>query len=293
MISKKIELSVLDFGETVDPYDQIEDVQNYAALAEQLGFKRFWMGEHYIKNTLFSNPEPLIPAIASRTKKISIGTAGLLIRQHSIQRLACSFALLEKMYPERIDLGLVAPTLRPGTKIDSSINTNSAGQIFQEFIDYYHKDQIASGLHPQLWHLTTSIKSYNVNNHDNAVNVSKSLFHGFSNFNPEIEELQRLKEYFQKKNLSEPRMTIAIGCFVNHSKKKINDLKKFYKPLLSAEAFQMCLLNSPSSFVSRLYEVAYKYQTSDIIILNLGRSYKDKTDCLHIISDLLNLKDAF
>lgn len=292
ILGEDIKLSVLDFGDSNAPDEGIHDVVNYAVLAEQLGFKRFWMGEHYIKNTLFSNPEPLIPLIAMMTKKIFVGTAGLLLRQHSVFRLACSFSLLEKMFPQRIDLGLVAPSAKPDTHANSPEAFKSTKELFQEFFDCYNQEADLAGIYtnsiPSIWHLTSSMRSFTTCKHRQNVNVSKSLFHQYSNFDPELDEIARIKERYHQHSNYCPSISIAIGCFVSYDKKKITEYKKFYRQSLSIDVFSICVIEHATIFEDRIKEISVKYQTNDIVVLNLGRSYRDKTECLESISIILN-----
>lgn len=291
ILYEETKLSVLDFGDSNSPEENVHDVFKYAVLAEQLGFKRFWMGEHYIKNTVFSNPEPLIPVIAMMTKSISVGTAGLLIRQHSVSRVACSFSLLEKMFPKRIDLGLVAPSVSSSSNPGRGQTETTVKEIFQEFFDYYEEESGSVGLDttsaPNLWHLTSSFKTFNTSRHSRTVNVSKALFHRHSNFDPELDEIARHKERCQQDPTCNSTISIAVGCYVSYDKRKITKYKNFYKTLLTAEVYNMYIIEPPASFLDRFKELISKYQTTDIVILNLGTSYQDKTECLEIISEIL------
>ncbi|WP_222538667.1 LLM class flavin-dependent oxidoreductase [Pedobacter polysacchareus] len=296
VLKEEIELSVLDFGETINPNESVHEVLNYAVIAEELGFKRFWLGEHYLNHTLFSNPEPLIPTIALKTKRIAVGVAGILIRQHSTHRVSYSFNLLARMFPDRIDLGLVAPSIKADVLQQLSSNDRRGAQeIFQEFIDLFNGTAKAPGIHinssPNLWHLTSSIKTYVSCQHHQAVNVSKTLFHHNANFDPEIDVMNRLKD--RNENGHIPKINIAIGCFVSYDHKKVSECRKFYKSILSKEVYDMSVIETPNSFLEKIKSISHKYQTNDIVILNLGRSYQDKAECLTAVSDILNLKDAY
>lgn len=289
-----IEFSVLDFGETDRSEEGVFDVLNYAKQVETLGYTRFWMGEHYIRNTLFSNPEPLIPTIAMATKRISVGVAGLLIRQHSIHRVACSFSLIETLFAGRIDLGLVAPSSRPDLKPDSLSKAMSTKAIFEEVVDYFQKSDtpgIYPGSFPRLWHLTTSIHSYVSCEHTNTVNLAKSLFHHNSNFDAEIDQINRLKDKFSKK-LHRPMISIGIGCFVSNDQQVLTKYRSFYKSLLTEDLYNISILETPEIFLQRIREIALKYQTNHVVIVNLGRSYIDKIECLINISEIFSLKNA-
>ncbi len=74
---------------------------------EALGYDRFWVSEHHGSETIVgSAPEILIAAIASRTARIRVGAAGVLLPHYSPLKVAEQFRLLEAIAPGRIDLGL-------------------------------------------------------------------------------------------------------------------------------------------------------------------------------------------
>jgi luciferase family oxidoreductase group 1 len=78
-----------------------------ARLAEQLGYRRYWVAEHHGGHMLAGPaPEVLIPAIASATQTIRVGSGGVMLPHYSPFKVAEVFTLLAALYPGRIDLGL-------------------------------------------------------------------------------------------------------------------------------------------------------------------------------------------
>ncbi|MBT2643164.1 LLM class flavin-dependent oxidoreductase [Bacillus sp. ISL-41] len=78
-----------------------------AQMAEELGYTRFWVAEHHNTNGIAgSSPEVLISHIASRTKKIRVGSGGVLLPQYSPYKIAENFKVLETLFPNRIDAGI-------------------------------------------------------------------------------------------------------------------------------------------------------------------------------------------
>ncbi|MEW9110075.1 MAG: LLM class flavin-dependent oxidoreductase [Cytobacillus gottheilii] len=100
-----LDQSVLSSGNTAQ-----ETLQNTTALAqltEQLGFVRFWVAEHHNSDGIAgTSPEILIAHLAAHTKKIKIGSGGVLLPQYSAFKVAENFKVLESLYPGRIDLGI-------------------------------------------------------------------------------------------------------------------------------------------------------------------------------------------
>jgi luciferase family oxidoreductase group 1 len=75
--------------------------------AESLGFARYWVAEHHNAAALAcTSPEVMIAAVAGVTKRIRVGSGGVMLPNHSPLRIAEAFRVLEALHPGRIDLGL-------------------------------------------------------------------------------------------------------------------------------------------------------------------------------------------
>ncbi|PPR17466.1 MAG: hypothetical protein CFH37_01075, partial [Alphaproteobacteria bacterium MarineAlpha9_Bin7] len=74
---------------------------------ETLGYARFWVSEHHNHPTIVGTaPEILIAAIATSTKTIRVGSAGIMLPHYSAFKVAEQFRVLDALAPGRIDLGL-------------------------------------------------------------------------------------------------------------------------------------------------------------------------------------------
>ena len=78
--SSSLKLSVLDQSVATSDQSHETTLQNTLELAgfcEELGYNRFWVSEHHNHPTILGTaPEILMGAIAARTRKIRIGSAG-------------------------------------------------------------------------------------------------------------------------------------------------------------------------------------------------------------------------
>jgi luciferase family oxidoreductase group 1 len=103
-------LSVLDQSTIVSGRTPDEAVQETLALArhcEALGYDRYWLAEHHNSaSQADASPEILIAAIAATTKRIRVGSAGIMLPHYSSLKVAEQFRMLEAIAPGRIDLGL-------------------------------------------------------------------------------------------------------------------------------------------------------------------------------------------
>ncbi len=78
-----------------------------AIAVEELGYHRFWIGEHHDPaGYACGSPEVLTGIIAARTKTIRVGTGALLLNLCDPRRVYESFEVLSGVFPGRIDLGL-------------------------------------------------------------------------------------------------------------------------------------------------------------------------------------------
>ncbi|HYF21311.1 MAG TPA: LLM class flavin-dependent oxidoreductase [Ramlibacter sp.] len=105
-----LRLSVLDQSVNRAGRPQDESIRHTVALAERceaLGYQRFWLSEHHALPTLVGTaPEILMAAIAARTQRIRIGSAGVMLPHYSPFKVAEQFRVLDALAPGRIDLGV-------------------------------------------------------------------------------------------------------------------------------------------------------------------------------------------
>jgi luciferase family oxidoreductase group 1 len=105
-----MKLSVLDLmtvrsGQTTA--DSLAASLSLAGHADELGYERYWVAEHHNMSSVGStNPPVLIALIASHTKRIRVGSGGVMLPNHSPLIIAEQFAILEAFAPGRIDLGI-------------------------------------------------------------------------------------------------------------------------------------------------------------------------------------------
>lgn len=81
--------------------------REFLRAADRLGFRRYWTAEHHNSPALGStNPAVALAWLGEGTERIRLGSGGVMLPNHAPYVIAEQFALLEGMYPGRIDLGL-------------------------------------------------------------------------------------------------------------------------------------------------------------------------------------------
>ena len=105
-----LSLSVLDQSTIVTgrpPGASIRESIRLAQYCEDLGYARYWCAEHHNSDSQAGTaPEILIAAIAASTKRIRVGSAGVMLPHYSALKVAEQFRVLDAIAPGRIDLGL-------------------------------------------------------------------------------------------------------------------------------------------------------------------------------------------
>lgn len=105
-----LRISLLDRSRTRhrEPHaDALEATLRRAERADETGFHRFWTAEHHAVPGIASGSPPLlVAAAAARTRRIRLGSGGVMLTNHRPLIIAEQFAMLEAMFPGRIDLGV-------------------------------------------------------------------------------------------------------------------------------------------------------------------------------------------
>ena len=105
-----LKLSILDQSPVLSggtPAQAIQATLDLARRAEELGYHRYWLAEHHAIAALADPcPEVLLARLGAETKRMRIGTGGVLLPYYSAFKVAEVFRMLEALYPGRVDLGI-------------------------------------------------------------------------------------------------------------------------------------------------------------------------------------------
>jgi luciferase family oxidoreductase group 1 len=139
---RDVPLSVLDLAPVVSGAsvsDALANSVRLAQMAEQLGYRRYWVAEHHnMPGIASSAPAVLIAHLASLTDHIRVGSGGVMLPNHPPLVVAEQFGMLEALHPGRIDLGIGrAPGTDPVTAaaLRRSVDTLSAEDFPEQLID--------------------------------------------------------------------------------------------------------------------------------------------------------------
>lgn len=100
-----LDLAYVREGETLN--QTFKNTLENAKFVDELGYSRYWLSEHHnMQNVASAATSILIGYVAGATKKIKIGSGGIMLPNHTTLSIAEQFGTLEALYPNRIDLGL-------------------------------------------------------------------------------------------------------------------------------------------------------------------------------------------
>lgn len=106
----KLKLGILDQSPTTmggSAAAALENSINLALLAEEMGFHSIMYSEHHgVEAYGSSSPELLAAIVLTKTNRIKVGTAGIMMRNYSAYKIAEWAKILSTLYPERFILGL-------------------------------------------------------------------------------------------------------------------------------------------------------------------------------------------
>lgn len=225
-----IKLSILDQSPVPTGSNSREAVQftvKLAQHAEKWGYTRFWVSEHHDTRALAgSTPEVLIAHLAANTKRIRIGSGGVMLPHYSAYKVAENFRMLEALYPNRIDLGLgrapgsmprAAMALQEG-KVRQADYSQQIDDLVMYLTDTVPKDHRFPGLKatplidtiPKMWLLGST-------NGSASIAAQKGTAFSFAHFiNGDGGEhvVKWYKQHFQPSILyGEPQASVAIFVF--------------------------------------------------------------------------------
>ena len=110
------------------PADTIQETLELAQACDRLGYHRYWLAEHHSTPGLAgSSPEILIGQVAARTRRIRVGSGGVMLQHYSPLKVAENFRVLETLFPGRIDLGIGRA---PGSDQITARALQESGSVF-------------------------------------------------------------------------------------------------------------------------------------------------------------------
>ncbi|MCR8634677.1 LLM class flavin-dependent oxidoreductase [Paenibacillus radicis (ex Xue et al. 2023)] len=238
-----LRLSILDqspIGEKETASEAFQNTVKLAQKAEELGYYRFWVSEHHDSDRLAgSSPEVLISYLLAKTKKIRVGSGGVMLQHYSPYKVAENFNVLASLEPGRVDLGIGRapgglPRSTRALQQDAYGNSKSLGEKLVELKQFLANElDVNDPLHgvratpfPQkaadLYLLGASIESA-------GLAASLGIPYVFSqSINCEertiSEAFELYRSQFQPGNLKQPQAILALSVILTNTDEEAEQL---------------------------------------------------------------------
>lgn len=304
-----LSFGLLDFGlrnTKMNSMVKLDDVVESAILAEQLGFSRYWIGEHHasVRNMAWSNPQAVLPLLASSTNKIRIGIAGILLSLYSPYHVATFFKLLNNIFHCRIDLGIAngrpcKDAIRFSTE-QEELDREAFERKLKELIYLLRSDKELyrdgqgvvippyMGAIPEIWTLTSS--AYRSGNRiiDLKTNLCRSLYHEKAEKEFAKNRLMQIREEYFNKYGEFPKVSLAIGVVCHETMRKALDAAR----KLENARDSLTIVGCPSFFRDRIIQLRKDYGVKEFIIYIYALNPEERHLTMNLISEVFNLKSA-
>lgn len=243
---KLVKLGILDYAqidEGSNAKEALEQTVELAQLAESLGYSRFWMAEHHnVPAFASSSPEMMIMHIANATKRIRLGSGGVMLPHYSPLKVAENFRILEAFHPNRVDLGI-------GNTVGTALVNRAMNENKREKLDYetsitdiatYLTDEVSNdhrfhGLSanpvistvPEMWLLSMSIRTAKI-----AAKLGVGFTYGFfyggmDRLHIGIKAVETYRrEFTPSRFMQEPKVSLASFVIPAETERAANEYRQ-------------------------------------------------------------------
>ncbi|MFF0431937.1 LLM class flavin-dependent oxidoreductase [Streptomyces sp. NPDC004327] len=132
-----VPLSVLDLvtvGKGRTASQTLATSVELSRLAERRGFHRHWVAEHHsMPGVASSSPAVILAHLAAHTRRIRLGSGGVMLPNHAPLVIAEQFGTLEALAPGRVDLGLGRAPGTDGATAAALRRTQTLGEGADDF----------------------------------------------------------------------------------------------------------------------------------------------------------------
>lgn len=238
-----LQLSILDqtpIRRGSNAAEALQESVELVRLADELGYNRYWLSEHHNTTTLaMAAPEIMIARLAAESKRIRLGSGGIMLPNHSTLKVAENFKMLEALYPNRIDLGvgrapggdrITAQLLNPSNTFDPQEYIQQISDLQDFLTDNPNYNNIQGKVRaipqvdtvPEVWMLTSSGESAYL-----AAHSGMAL--SFAQFINPVGGKEAINIYRQRfkpsTQLKEPKASVGVFAFTSEDAHKAEQVQ--------------------------------------------------------------------
>ena len=274
----------------MNPADAISMTLELPPLLEDMGYSRYWLAEHHGDLVAHSCPELLVPVIAERTRKMRVGTAGILLRLHSPFRVAKDFKLLHSIFPGRIDLGIARGNTSP--EMTTLLRDGAQNEVIfedkvAELIGYLREktEMVANprGVPPpQIWMLGRNVTSMNL-----AIQHGTAFCFAAFLVEPTVDPTDSLKVYraqfVPSADFPQPMCSIAIAGVCAQTDAKASEIAQAENPI----SVYATVVGGPRTCGEAIRTLHQKTGVTEFIFLDLCERMEDKLESYRLLAEEL------
>jgi luciferase family oxidoreductase group 1 len=323
--TRPIRLSVLDqspVSQGSTPAEALRNSIDFARLADELGYHRYWVAEHHgTPGLACTSPELLIGPIAASTTRIRVGSGGVMLPHYSPLKVAENFSMLTDLHPGRIDLGIgraagTSPKVALALQRDRrQPPPDDFYEQLQELLNYIAR---APNARCELWLLGSSMQS--------AIWAAElGLPYAFADFiNPEGTEMTaHYRRHFRPSVwASEPRTAVAVWAICAGTDEEALRLSFSFRmmalllfrgrliqvpPIEEAEAFlksegmppdllpvgRRVTTGAPGNVRGAIESLALEYQAVEVMLVNILYDHAARRRSYKLIAREFDLPGAY
>ena len=269
--------------------DSIQMTLKVAPELEGFGYSRYWLAEHHGPMVAHSSPELLVPVIAGLTKRMRVGTAGILLRLYSPFKVAKDFRLLHAVFPDRIDLGIARGTAREQELLlrdGASSDVNFAEKV-SDLVSFLRGTAAmpANPLHvppPQIWMLGRSTSSMRLATiHGTA--FCFACFLAGQTVDPAAVLATYRSQFKPSADCPEPKCSIAVAGVCASTDAKAAELVNQETPI----GVDSTVVGSPKSCARKIRELHHSTGATEFIFLDMCQQIEDKLESYRLLAEAL------
>ena len=293
-MSADLALSILDFHH---PGGAVA----LACAADELGFKRYWLGEHH-SSFQCANPLLLGALLAGTTDRIRIGSGGVCLTFRNALQVAEDARLIEFMMPGRFDLG-VTRGLRVSEPMEKALlegRARGAGPEYAEKVRTLHglvtgrrspEDPLAAiepylEKGPPLWVLGLSEDSARLAASLGA-GFCYSIHHGSRADGPGVMRHYR-DSFVPSPEFPEPASLLVAPCLCAATELEAKSVEAMLG--LPASSTKEIIVGSAGYCADRFVEIAGEFSTTEVMIIDFQQGQDARLEMYRLLGTELGLQ---
>lgn len=303
----------------------LRETLELARTCDRLGYSRYWLAEHHNSRSFASAaPEILVGKIAAETRRLRVGSGGVLLQHYSPLKVAESFRLLEALYPGRIDLGIgrssgadphIKTALQPGPEAYDEEEFPYQVQLLDLYLDDRFEGETPEqdiratpviDTRPELWLLGSGVKSASY-----AWQLGHPFcFAHFINWRGGQEMLRLYREKFTPSDAcSAPRTALAVAVLVADTEEKAQRLaasNEFWShnpksgfhivpvgqpppPASDEDGRNPNVIGAPEQVRERLLAYRDLYGVDEFFVLTITNEFADRVRSYELLAEALGI----